>query len=204
MPRVRHRSDVHVLASFTLLGALFVACASARDSGALEPRFVAVHNALTAMGLAQVGAIQQGSLAEGQTTRLSLDLPAGCVTVAAIGGTGVRDVDATLFDSRGAPLAHDTTAEPQAVLRPCLESADTYVLAVKLAAGTPRSVSRVAPRPPDPTAEPQAVLRPCLESAATYVLAVKLAAGAGSWVAAAWAGGLPSPAKYAALARPGD
>jgi hypothetical protein len=158
MPRVRHRSGVPALASFSLLAALFVACASTRDGGALEPRFVAIHNALTAMGLAQVGAIQQGSLAEGQATRVSLDLPGGCVTVAAIGGSGVRDVDATLFDSRGAALAHDTTAEPQAVLRPCLESADTYVLVVKAAAG------------------------------------------AGPWVAAAWAGGLPSPAVSAAVA----
>ena len=71
---------------------------------------MAVHNALAAMGLAQVGAIQQGVLAEGQTARVTLDLPAGCVTVAAIGGAGVRDIDATLLDAREAPLAHDTTS----------------------------------------------------------------------------------------------
>ncbi|HEX3772075.1 MAG TPA: hypothetical protein VHV30_14465 [Polyangiaceae bacterium] len=139
MPRVRRRPRARALASLAILAVLVVvcagACASTRDGGALEPRFVAVHNALTAMGLAQVGPIQQGSLAEGQTTRVSLELPAGCVTVAAIGGAGVRDVDATLIDPRGTPLAHDTTAEPQAVLRPCLEAADTYVLAVKVAAG---------------------------------------------------------------------
>ena len=116
---------------------LFAACASARDGGvgALEPRFMAVHNALAAMGLAQVGPIQQGVLGEGQTARVTLDLPAGCVTVAAIGGAGVRDIDATLLDPHEAPLAHDTTTEPQAVLRPCLESAGTYVLAVKASAG---------------------------------------------------------------------
>ncbi|HTB75819.1 MAG TPA: hypothetical protein VK762_21365 [Polyangiaceae bacterium] len=96
---------------------------------------MAVHNALAALGLAQVGAIQQGVLAEGQTARVTLDLPAGCVTVAAIGGAGVRDIDATLLDAREAPLAHDTTTEPQAVLRPCLEAAGTYVLAVKASAG---------------------------------------------------------------------
>src|SRR6185437_6058511 len=130
-----------------------VDCASARDGGggALEPRFVAVHNALAAMGLAQVGAIQQGTLAEGQAARVTLDLPAGCITVAAIGSAGVRDVDAALLDAHGQPLAHDTTTEPQAVLRPCLD----------------------VPGP--------------------YVLEVKAAAGAGSWVAAAWAGGVPGP-----------
>jgi hypothetical protein len=116
---------------------LFAACASARDGGVgvLEPRFIAVHNALAAMGLAQVGAIQQGVLGEGQTARVALDLPAGCVTVAAIGGAGFRDIDATLLDSREAPLAHDTTAAPEAVLRPCVQSAGTYVLAVKASAG---------------------------------------------------------------------
>ena len=116
MSRVRHRWGVSALASVSLAAGLLFACASTRDVGALEPRFVAVHNALTAMGLAQVGAIQQGSLAEGQAVRLSLDLPAGCVTIAAIGAGGVRDVDATLFDARGTALAHDTTTEPQAVI----------------------------------------------------------------------------------------
>ena len=75
-------------------------------------------------------------LGEGQTARVTLDLPAGCVTVAAIGGAGVRDIDATLLDARESPLAHDTTTEPQAVLRPCLEAAGTYVLAVKATAGS--------------------------------------------------------------------
>jgi hypothetical protein len=132
MPRARLRPRT-AFAGLLLVGA----CASTRDGagGALEPRFIAVHNALAAMGLAQVGAIQQGVLSEGQTARVTLDLPAGCVTVAAIGGAGFRDIDATLLDSREAPLAHDTTTEPQAVLRPCLESAGTYVLAVKATAG---------------------------------------------------------------------
>src|ERR1700728_2150992 len=120
MPRVRPRPGVSALAGLAGLAfaatrvlalpvalvVLAVSCASTRDGAALEPRFVAIHNALTAMGLAQVGPIQQGSLAEGQTARVSLDLPSGCVTVAAIGGEGVRDVDATLFDARGTALAH--------------------------------------------------------------------------------------------------
>ena len=102
---------------------------------ALEPRFVAVHNALAAMGLAQVGPIQEGMLREGQETRVNLSLPAGCVAVVALGGEGMRDLDATLLDSHGTPLAHDTTIEPQAVLRPCLEASDEYVLLLKAAAG---------------------------------------------------------------------
>jgi hypothetical protein len=102
---------------------------------ALEPRFVAVHNAFAAMGLAQVGPIQQGALREGQEARVPLQLPAGCVTVLALGGDGVRDLDATLLDAHGTPIAHDTTIEPQAVLRPCVEAADTYALVLKASAG---------------------------------------------------------------------
>jgi hypothetical protein len=117
--------------------ALFVACASTRSGGAaLEPRFVAVHNALAAVGLAQVGPIHEGMLAEGREARIGLDLAAGCTTIAAVGGEGVRDVDAALFDARGHPVAHDTTNEPQAVLRTCVEAADTYLLVVKLASGS--------------------------------------------------------------------
>jgi hypothetical protein len=116
--------------------ALVVACATTRGgSGALEPRFVAVHNALAAMGLAQVGPIHEGVLAEGREVRIAVDLSAGCSTIAAVGGEGVRDVDATLLDPQGRPLAHDTTNEPQAVLRACVESGDAYVLVVRLASG---------------------------------------------------------------------
>jgi hypothetical protein len=116
---------------------LVVACASTRaGGGALEPRFVAVHNALAAMGLAQVGPIHEGVLAEGRETRVVLQLATGCTTLAAVGGEGVRDVDATLLDAQGHPLAHDTTNEPQAVLRACVDASDAYVLVVKLASGS--------------------------------------------------------------------
>ncbi len=113
------------------------ACVATRGdrTGALEPRFVAVHNAFAAMGLAQVGPIREGSLAQGQEARVPLDLGAGCTTVVAFGGDGVRDVDATLTDAHGQVIAHDTTSEPQAVLRACVEGADAYVLTVKASAG---------------------------------------------------------------------
>ena len=128
MPRLRPRVAA-------CLGLSLVACVATRDggTGALEPRFVAVHNAFAAMGLAQVGPIREGSLAEGQEARVALDLPAGCTTVVAFGGQGVRDVNAALMDGRGQVVAHDTTSEPQAVLRVCVEGADAYVLVVKAA-----------------------------------------------------------------------
>jgi hypothetical protein len=120
------------------LGLLSIQPACTTRAGAapaLDPRFVAVHNTLSAIGMAQVGPIQEGTLVQGREARVSLPLPAGCITVVAIGGDGVRDLDATLLDAHGAPIAHDVTNEPQAILRPCLESADTYVLVVRAAAG---------------------------------------------------------------------
>jgi hypothetical protein len=125
------RSLVPPLVTAVIVGA---ACATPRG-GELEPRYVAVHNAFAAMGLAQVGPIEQGQLAEGREARVPLDLVAECATIVAIGGDGVRDLDATLLDPAGAPIAHDTTREPQAVLRTCLERAGTYVLVVKMAWG---------------------------------------------------------------------
>ena len=116
---------------------LSVACAtSAGSGGALEPRYVAVHNALAAMGLAQIGPIHEGSLLQGHDVRLPIDLPAGCTTIVTIGGEGVSDVDATLLDPHGRPIAHDTTTEPQAVLRACVDSPDSYTLVVKAAQGS--------------------------------------------------------------------
>ncbi len=134
MLRAAHRPGVVVCVGLLA----FVACAAARGTGSavLDPRFVAVHNTLAALGLVQVGPIQEGILAEAREARVMLDLPAGCVTVVAVGGEGIRDIDATLVDPHGAAVAHDTSAGPQAVVRSCLESADTYALVVRVAAGT--------------------------------------------------------------------
>jgi hypothetical protein len=115
-----------------------VACSVGRGAhgGALEPRFVAVHNALSAMGLAQVGPLREGSLAEGQEARVPIELVAGCTTIVALGDDGVRDIDASLTDARGRAIAHDTTSEPQAVLRACVDAPDTYTLVLRAAAGS--------------------------------------------------------------------
>lgn len=101
----------------------------------MEPRYVAVHNTMAAMGLAQVGPIQRGSLAEGRETRLRLDLGAQCTTIVALGGSGVRDLDVALLDADDKPVAHDTTKDAQAAVRTCPERAGKYTLVVKMAEG---------------------------------------------------------------------
>jgi A/G-specific adenine glycosylase len=122
-----------ILVALALAPAAF-ACATTRGPD-LEPRYVALHNAFAAMGLAQVGPLQQGSLAEGRETRLTLELGSQCTTLVTMGGQGVKDLDITLLDPAGKPIAHDTTREPQAVVRACVETAGTYTLLVQMKAG---------------------------------------------------------------------
>jgi hypothetical protein len=112
------------------------ACASAASPSTLEPRFVAVHNTLAAMGLAQVGPLRQGALAQGAEARTPVDLAAGCTTVVVFGADGIRNVDASLVDPAGKPVAHDTTEDAQAVLELCIDAPATYALVVRAAAGS--------------------------------------------------------------------
>ena len=118
---------------FACLVFALIACSATKTE--IDPRFVAVHNTLSSMGLAQVGPMQQGTLAEGREARLTVDLPAQCTTVVVIGSAGVRDVDLTVLDPQGNALGHDTTHGPEAVVRACAEAAGTYTLVVRMAAG---------------------------------------------------------------------
>ena len=111
-----------------------LACVS--SSQAVDPRFLALHNAFSAMGLAQVGPVQQGSLVEGREARLPIDLQAQCTTVVAMGGAGVRDLDLVVQDDAGNALGHDATHDSQAVVRVCVEKAGTYTMLVRMAAGS--------------------------------------------------------------------
>src|SRR5262245_26132300 len=112
--------------------ALVLSCASGRPD--LEPRYGAVHNTLAAMGLVPIGPVHQGVLAQGGEVRVPIDLRAQCVTLVAVGGEGVVDVDLALIapDGKG-PKERDAQAGPQAALRTCLDVAGTYTLVVKMA-----------------------------------------------------------------------
>jgi hypothetical protein len=116
------------------LAASAVSCAASRG-GDIEPRYVAVHNTLSAMGLVQTAPIQEGSLAEGREARVRLELPAQCTTVVAIGGAGVRDLDVTLLDADDRPIVRDTAKSALAALRACVETPGRFTLLVRMAAG---------------------------------------------------------------------
>ncbi len=114
---------------------VLAACAKS-SGGEMEPRYVAVHNALAALGMSQVGPIHQGSLAEGRETRVRVDLPPQCTTVVALGSSGVRDIDVQVLDADDKPLAHDTTKDAQAVVRACTDKGGRLTLVVKMAQGS--------------------------------------------------------------------
>ncbi len=121
--------------SMSALASSIAACGASR-SAEIDPRFIAVHNTLTSMGLAQVGPVQQGTLVEGREARLPIELTAQCATLVTMGGEGVRDLDAQLLDPHGNAVAKDASHEAQAVLRACVETAGTYTLVVKMSAGS--------------------------------------------------------------------
>jgi hypothetical protein len=115
--------------------ALIAACGGARPQGELEPRYIAVHNTLVAMGLAETGPIQQASLAEGREAKIKLDLAAGCTTVLVLGGSGVKDVHAEVIDVQGNSVAKDTGNGPEAAVRACVAAAGPHALVVRMARG---------------------------------------------------------------------
>ncbi|MBX3212663.1 MAG: hypothetical protein KF850_11565 [Labilithrix sp.] len=124
------RAIAGTLAAAAMLGACAVG-----PKPELEPRYVAVHNAFAAMGLAQVGPIHRASLAEGQDVRFPLELPAECAMVVALGAGGVRDLEVTLLDADGKPVARDSTVDAQASVRACPERAGRFTLHVRMARG---------------------------------------------------------------------
>lgn len=141
MPRAAYAPSTmlrRLVASLSFLaGTVAIAATGCRTTrtGELEPRYVAVHNTLAAIGFSQVGPLQQGSLAEGREMRVRLELFAECTAVVVIGGAGVRDIDAALLDPDDKPLSRDTSKGPQATLRACPEKAGPYTLVVTMVAG---------------------------------------------------------------------
>jgi hypothetical protein len=113
------------------------------------------------MGLAQVGPIQRGSLAQGREARLKVELGAQCTTVVALGGAHVADLDLTLLDPEDKPVAHDTTRDPEAVVRACVDRPGTYTLVVRMALGAGDFLAATwaggVPQPAPPSSAPSAL-----------------------------------------------
>ncbi|MCC7538221.1 MAG: hypothetical protein IT379_18485 [Deltaproteobacteria bacterium] len=115
---------------------LAVAVGSCGGASTLEPRYVAVQGTLTALGLAQVGPILQGSLTQGATARTRQRLEQGnCYTFVGVGHSGVTDIDLLVLDAAGAEVAADTTHEQQTALQYCPSAAGEYQLVIRMTGG---------------------------------------------------------------------
>jgi hypothetical protein len=109
-------------------------CAGSRRAD-VDPRYLAVRDTLTAMGLVQIGPAQHGVLREGQSARLAVDLAPQCVTLVVVGGEAVRGLDVALLDPSGKVIGHDATHDQKAVLRACVDVSGEYVAIVHMTAG---------------------------------------------------------------------
>jgi hypothetical protein len=122
-------------------GALALACAGAlfgcsTSTRGVQGRFVAVQNTLAALGGTQLGRLTEGSLGEGGTVRVPVELEARCYLFQAFGSDGVRNLDLSVVDSRDQAAAADNTTDPSAIVRYCAPSRGRYVLALRATEGS--------------------------------------------------------------------
>jgi len=115
--------------------AIAVASCSANRGADPASRFFAVHNVMRAIGLYQAGPVNQGSLSAGQEVRLPLTLPATCVAIVAMGGSGVGDLAIRLLDRDNNLVAEETVHDAEAVVRTCLDRPGQYVAVLRMAQG---------------------------------------------------------------------
>jgi Bacterial pre-peptidase C-terminal domain len=124
--------------AFLRAASLAVVCAascSPNRSTDPAPRLFAVHNVMHAMGLYQAGPVSQGTLAEGQERKVAIELPATCVAVVAVGGSGVDDLGLQLLDPEGNVIAEEMARDVQAVLRRCVDRPGKYAVRLRMARG---------------------------------------------------------------------
>lgn len=117
------------------VGGLFALAGCGAGATTPHSRLVAVHNAFEGIGLASMGHITEGSLAEGNTARFPMELSAQCHTFVAFGGEGVRDIDVNVLDANGQRLAGDASHDGQATVMFCPQSPGHYTVTVRMAAG---------------------------------------------------------------------
>jgi hypothetical protein len=101
----------------------------------MQSRFATVHNALSAIGMSEVGALHEARLGDGQEGRIDLELPTGCTTIVAVGAASIADLDAALVDVAGNRVARATAHTSEATIRACNDKAGTYGLKLKATHG---------------------------------------------------------------------
>lgn len=116
---------------------LVLALACGGTSARLEPRFIAVHNAMSATGYAQTGPISEGSLDTGGAAEFELELPGGqCATVVALGSSGVEDLELVVTSPDGEEeLGRDVTHDRHAAAQVCPSRSGSVRVVLTMAEG---------------------------------------------------------------------
>jgi hypothetical protein len=106
------------------------------SKGGIEPRFVAIRNALTTMGMAQMGSVHQGQLQQGGEGRTRVELKSGrCYTFVALGSAQVDNLDVLVLDQAGNEIGRDTTLDRQAAAQACPKRSGEHQVVVRMKAG---------------------------------------------------------------------
>jgi len=105
-----------------------------------------------AAGMVPEGGLLAGELPPGRWVDESVVLRAGrCYRIVAVGGEGVKDLDAMLVDPAGDPVGHDGMVGPVAVLGApesmCLADSGLFRLRLKAFEGQGRYAARLYRRP---------------------------------------------------------
>ncbi len=116
--------------------AALLALVSCGGSQGLEPRYVAVHNTMTAVGLAQTGSISEGSLAQGADARVNVTLNGGeCTTFVAL-GSGISNIDVRVIGEGDEELGTDGTNDPHAATQICAPRSGDFQVVVTATEGS--------------------------------------------------------------------
>jgi hypothetical protein len=115
---------------------LIIASCSGKPQLDAGGRYFAVHNVIGSLGLTPTGAVSRGALAHGQEQTIGVPLPAACVAVVALGGSGVSDLRLVLRDSDGRVVEEEQGHGPEAVVRACLERPGVYQASLLMSDGS--------------------------------------------------------------------
>lgn len=111
------------------------ACGSNRSVGDPSSKYFSVHNALQSSGLTQQGGVNRAQLATGQSMKIPLDVAGQCLTIVALGGAEVAELEMQVSDPDGKVVAKDDTRGPDATVRYCPEKHGRHEVLVKMAEG---------------------------------------------------------------------
>ncbi|HHH27645.1 MAG TPA: hypothetical protein ENK57_04780 [Polyangiaceae bacterium] len=112
--------------------------ASSSTAGAgLQENFALLDADMRARGYESYGSQTNGSLEQGGSRTLEIQLEGGlCYAILAVGDTTVNNLDLHLLDPRGRPVDQDTAPDARPTVRVCPRSSGNYQMQVSMTSGS--------------------------------------------------------------------